>query len=116
MKIVWGVTYSDYEEYSVLSIHEDAKDAYHAAGYFDNEGKPKIGNNATYNDVEAFALFEKDEKVEDMSIRLEDERWKEYLNIFYLPALIRKYEEGRRLDRIEKVRVGLIEPSRQDLT
>lgn len=108
--VVWAVSHSDYDEYSIHSLHEYPKDAYKAAGYFDKDGKPKIGKNATYYDVEPMLLLGPGQREEDDSIILEDIRFVNYWEIYLLPAAIRKYEEGKKLDRPEKVRLGLAEP------
>jgi hypothetical protein len=101
MKIVWAVVHNDYDDYSTQSLHEDPRDAFVAAGYFTDDGLPKYGDTAAHDDVEAMVLYGPGEtEGEDWDQRSEIQT-DAYLSIYYVPALLRKQADGKRLTKHE---------------
>jgi hypothetical protein len=104
MRIVWAVIdNTPYDGGQTLSLHEHPMDAFKAAGHFDEEGRPKYGNRAEHNDVEAQALYEAGEGYEENEwVSLRDITTEQYVSLYYIPSLLRKEAEGHRITKDER--------------
>ena len=111
--IVWQGQYADYDDFSTTEVFENAVDAYKAAGFLAPDGTPAAANNNlnwTIYPKRLYKTYEEWVEAQTSDDDLDDLREQAYIEVFYLPALIHKYEQGKHLDNYEKTCLGLREP------
>lgn len=113
--IVWQGFFRDYDECSHSDVYSTPEAAYEAIGFIGSDGTPQLTVDHSWS-VEPCRVYNSVAEAKADELRFDPETFRSeldemqtvaYLSVYYLPALVRKFEEGKRLTKDEMLALGL---------
>jgi hypothetical protein len=107
-QVLWQGHYGNYDDSGYTELFSDPVECLKAMGWIDRDGRPiDVRGDNIYWSLTAMPVYEDYEQARHDETPWTDVTDVARFNHWYLPMLIRKYEDGKRLDRHEQEVLGL---------